>query len=369
MYKCKSGFIAFLMLAFLTISVFADSPRTWDAIFDAQGQGDYVSAKIDGPIRFSKFVHYPPSQTLSFKVKEGPFEFALTGEIVATADEVEGGLYSKCNETKEVWISCFNQPKKFKKEELVVDIKGVDVACGNDLHAIKKMKIKFPNKEAQKWWSSKFEQKEKYKRERLSEFRIQEQEHRARVKAASSEYKDPRDGKVYRIIDIEGRRWFAQNLNFEVEGESFCYEDKESYCDRGGRLYTLEGARQACPSGWHLPRDREWQDMLTALTKCYEGVQNCGDFGTKLKAKTGWQGGGGTDQYGFTVFSSGYRAPIGTKSFRYVDMGEYAGFWSSQNGRNETIWLWALGRMSETMVRQLAPSKNHAYSVRCIQGD
>ncbi len=92
MYKCKSGFIAFLMLAFLTISVFADSPRTWDAIFDAQGQGDYVSAKIDGPIRFSKFVHYP-SQTL-LKVKEGPFEFALTGEIVATADEVEGGLYS-----------------------------------------------------------------------------------------------------------------------------------------------------------------------------------------------------------------------------------------------------------------------------------
>jgi uncharacterized protein (TIGR02145 family) len=50
-------------------------------------------------------------------------------------------------------------------------------------------------------------------------------------------------------------------------------------------------------------------------------------------------------------------------------MGEYAGFWSSQNGRNETIWLWALGRMSETMVRQLAPSKYHAYSVRCIEGD
>src|SRR5574344_835759 len=365
----KVRFILFCIFALHIGSIFALPPQTWDAIFDAQGQGDYVSAKIDGSIRFTKFVHYPPSQTLSFKVNDGTFQFAVTGEIVVTADEVEAGLYAQCNETKEVWISCFNQPKAFKKKELVVDIKGVDLACGNDLYEIKKLKIKFPNKEAQEWWLRKFEKAEKHKRERLSEFRIQEQEHRARVKAASSEFKDPRDGKVYRIIEIEGRRWYAQNANFEVKGESYCYDDKDSYCDRGGRLYTLEGARQACPKGWHLPRDREWQDMITALTKCYEGVQNCGNFGTKLKSRTGWQGGGGTDEYGFTVFSSGYRAPLGKKSFRYTDMGEYAGFWSSQNGRNETIWLWALGRMSETMVRQLAPSKYHAYSVRCIEGD
>lgn len=365
----KTTFVLFLILALFASSAMALPPRTWDAIFDAQGQGDYMPAKIDGMIRFSKYVHYPPAQTLSLKIKDSVFDFAVTGDIMVSSDDIEGGLYAKCNETKEVWISCFNRPKKFMKKDLVVEIKGVDLACGNDLFAIRNLKVKFPNKEAQNWWQKKYENVEKHKRKLLSDFRIQEQEHRARVKEASSEYKDPRDGKNYRIIEIEGRRWFAQNLNFDVEGESFCYEDNDSYCERGGRLYTLEGARQACPKGWHLPRDREWQDMITALTKCYEGVQNCGNFGTKLKAKTGWQGGGGTDEYGFTVFSSGYRAPLGTKSFRYVDMGEYAGFWSSQNGRNETIWLWALGRMSETMVRQLAPSKKHAYSVRCIEGD
>jgi uncharacterized protein (TIGR02145 family) len=52
-------------------------------------------------------------------------------------------------------------------------------------------------------------------------------------------------------------------------------------------------------------------------------------------------------------------------------MGEYAGFWSAQNGRNETIWLWAMGRMSDQMVRQLVPAtaKNNGYSVRCINGN
>lgn len=363
-------FSLFLILsAFMATSVLALPPKTWDEIFGAPGQGDYVSAKIDGPIRFSKFEHYPPSQTLSFKVKEGAFEFAATGDILVSSDEIDAGFYASCNDTKEVWISCFNRPKKYMKQQLVLEVKGVDLACGNDLHAVRNLRLKFPNKEAQNWWLKQYEQTENHKRKLLAAFRIKEQEHRARVKAASGEVKDPRDGQVYRTIEIEGRRWFAQNVNYNVKDESFCYEDKESFCQRGGRLYTLEGARKACPKGWHLPRDREWQDMITALSKCYEGVQNCGDFGTKFKAKTGWQGGGGTDEYGFTVFSSGYRAPLGEKSFRYTDMGEYAGFWTSQNGRNETIWLWALGRMSQTMVRQLAPSKKHAYPVRCVEGD
>ena len=90
-----------------------------------------------------------------------------------------------------------------------------------------------------------------------------------------------------------------------------------------------------------------------------------------MKATTGWHGGGGTDEYGFSVYSSGYRKVIGKSIVRYEEMGEYAGFWSAQNGRNETIWLWSMGRMSDQMVRQLVPnnSKNNAYSVRCINGN
>ena len=110
-------------------------------------------------------------------------------------------------------------------------------------------------------------------------------------------------------------------------------------------------------------------DLLTGLTHCYEGVDKCEKFASKMKATTGWQGGGGTDEYGFSIFSSGYRKMVGKSIVRYEDMGEYAGFWSAQNGRNETIWIWAMGRMSDQMVRQLVPSKTNAYSVRCINGN
>ena len=360
--------IVFLMLA-MTGLLFAAPQKSWDAIFGEEGQGEYLSAKIEGNIRFMKYQHYGEKQPLAFKVKSDNFDFTVSGEIQVSSDKVEKGFYGVCNQTKEVWISCFNKPKLFDNEELIVEVKGVDLACDEELYAIRKLRVKFSNKEAQKYWNLAFEKKEASEREELAKFRQQEQEKRALIREASTMFKDPRDGQMYRIIDIEGRKWFAQNANFKVDGESWCYEDQDSYCLRSGRLYTLAGAKNACPPGWHLPRDREWTDMLTGLTKCYDGVQNCEAFASKMKATTGWQGGGGTDEYGFTVFSSGYRKMIGTKMFKYEGMGEYAGFWSAQNGRNKTIWLWSMGRMSDKMVRQLAPGENHGYSVRCIEGN
>lgn len=364
------NFVSFLLLLGFSALAFAVPAKSWDAIFGEEGQGDYLSAKIEGNIRFGKYQHYGEKQPVSFRVKEDVFDFSVSGELTVPSHIIEEeNFYGTCNQTKEVWISCFNRPKKYGGTELVVEVKGVDLACGDDLYVIKNLRIKFPNKEADNWWKNAYESKERKKRDELAAYREEEQKHRSLVRENSSMITDPRDGQNYRIIEIDGRKWFAQNANYNVEGNSWCYEDQESYCLRSGRLYNLEGARKACPPGWHLPRDREWNDMLVGLTKCYDGVQKCDAFANKMKATTGWQGGGGTDEYGFTVFSSGYRKPIGKTMVRYEGMGEYAGFWSAQNGRNETIWLWAMGRMSDNMVRQLAQSKDYGYSVRCIEGD
>lgn len=365
-----SKIVPFIML--FCVAVFAAAPKTWDAIYNAAGEGEYTSAKIKGEIRFGKYTHYKNIQPVSFRVKDGQFDFAVNGNLVVPAEKIEKEkFYAVCSKTMEAWISYFDKPQTFGKETLIVNIAGVDMACGDDLYAVGDLKIKFFNEGAQKVWKADLEGYEKYKREQVTNFRREEQEHRAEVRGNSSVFTDPRDGQTYRTIKVEGREWFAQNANYNVEGHSWCYDDKDSYCVRGGRLYDLEGARKACPEGWHLPRDREWQDMLTGLTHCYDGVDKCGKFASKMKATTGWQGGGGTDEYGFTVFSSGYRKVIGKSTVRYEDMGEYAGFWSAQNGRNETIWLWSMGRMSDQMVRQLVPGngKNNAYSVRCINGN
>lgn len=368
----------FVALGLTAVCSFAVPPKTWDAIYNAENEGDYSSAKIEGDIRFGKYTHYKAVQPVSFKVNDGQFAFSVAGNLTVLADKIEKeNFYENCSETKEAWISYFNKPRTFttgkgkNKEEtqLIINIAGVDLACGNELFAVSDLRIKFANEAAQTAWKNELEGREKYRREKVAEFRLAEQEKRASLREISGMFTDPRDGQVYRTIKVEGREWFAQNVNFDVDGHSWCYEDKESYCMRGGRLYDLEGARKACPEGWHLPRDREWQDLLTGLTHCYDGVDKCEAFAKKMKATTGWQGGGGTDEYGFSIFSSGYRKVIGKSTVRYEDMGEYAGFWSAQNGRNETIWIWAMGRMSDQMVRQLVPSKTNAYSVRCINGN
>ncbi|PWJ65546.1 MULTISPECIES: fibrobacter succinogenes major paralogous domain-containing protein [unclassified Fibrobacter] len=370
----KSALVA--IMGFAAVVSFAAPPKTWDAIYNAEGEGDYAAGKIDGNIRFGKYTHYKEVQPVSFRVNDGLFQFSVAGNMTVPAQKIEKEhFYDTCNDTKEAWISYFNKPRTFKsgktEHELIINIAGVDLACGNDLYAIADIKLKFDNDKAHEAWTNEIYGREKYRREKVVEFRRAEQEHRADLREKSGFFTDPRDGQSYRTIKVEGREWFAQNVNYEVEGHSWCYEDKDSYCARSGRLYDLEGARQACPEGWHLPRDREWMDMITGLTHCYEGVDKCEAFAKKMKATTGWHGGGGTDEYGFSVFSSGYRKIIGKSTVRYEDMGEYAGFWSGQNGRNETIWLWSMGRMSDQMVRQLVPgnAKVNGYSVRCINGN
>lgn len=78
-------------------------------------------------------------------------------------------------------------------------------------------------------------------------------------------FKDERDGQIYKTIDIDGVVWFAENLNYASEG-SICPVDDEKYCDAYGRLYaTKQVVEELCPKGTHLATSSE----LTPLKKKY----------------------------------------------------------------------------------------------------
>lgn len=80
---------------------------------------------------------------------------------------------------------------------------------------------------------------------------------------------DPRDGQKYATVKIGEQTWFAQNLNYKVEGLSSCYEGKKSNCEQYGRLYGKAALKGVCPVGWHVADNKEWGSLI------FIAVQHC----------------------------------------------------------------------------------------------
>lgn len=77
-------------------------------------------------------------------------------------------------------------------------------------------------------------------------------------------FSDPRDNKTYFKIQIGKQVWMAENLNFETKRSS-CYYHNPDFCKKYGRLYHWKDAMIACPPGWHLPSQSEWEILIEHL--------------------------------------------------------------------------------------------------------
>jgi uncharacterized protein (TIGR02145 family) len=164
-------------------------------------------------------------------------------------------------------------------------------------------------------------------------------------------------GKTYKTVIVGGKTWMAENLNIKT-GDSWCYDNKESNCDKYGRLYNWNTAKRVCPVGWHLPTFAEWRSLVDIAG---------GDL-EKLKAKTGWKNnvqgksGNGTDTYGFSALPGGYRDNIDFNTAGYL------GFWwtDTENGANSAYTLYMMANNSLIYAKQSLYKSNY-FSVRCVQ--
>lgn len=190
------------------------------------------------------------------------------------------------------------------------------------------------------------------------------------------------DGNIYNTVQIGSQLWMAENLRTTKDktgnaiklvthnGEWANLEDNDTdkaYCyynnDESlgyGALYTFAAAKDACPTGWHLPDDAEWMELETYLAN--NGHSKTA--GTALKSKSGWNSeGNGTDDYGFSALAGGYRSD---DNGAFNSAGAMGYWWSNTDTQELYAWYRFL-TSNYAGVTRYGMGKSSGYSVRCVK--
>ena len=184
--------------------------------------------------------------------------------------------------------------------------------------------------------------------------------------------KDSRDGQTYKTVKIGSQTWMAENLNYKTK-YSFCYGNDSSNCKKYGRLYVWNAAIEHCPAGYHLPDTTEWKTLLLSVGGKFEDYRKFADAGKALKSKTGWQGGNGSDDFGFSALPAGFAEYKGSLGYgidmidEYENKGFQALFWSSTEDNSDKAIYMELYNENSNSTLYGDKGKEFAYSVRCVK--
>ena len=153
---------------------------------------------------------------------------------------------------------------------------------------------------------------------------------------------DPRDGNVYKTITIGNKVWLAENLRYlpsvvdpvQSSQTTPCYyvydyygtsvkeaKATENYTTYGV-LYNLPAACSSCPSGWYLPDDEAWKELIEYVGEDFYA-------GGKLKETdtVHWKSPneGATNEIGFTALPGGFYNNDG----KFYQIREYGYWWTA----------------------------------------
>lgn len=165
---------------------------------------------------------------------------------------------------------------------------------------------------------------------------------------------DPRDGNRYKYIQVGDKIWMGENLKYE-SGESWCYDDLDANCNKYGRLYSIESAKESCPAGWRLPVSKEWDELVSFLGS---------GAGLKLMKKNEWYATLSSNDLCFSALPAGY---INISSGVSVMANFYGYWWTSSKNSDNTNVVKHISYDNPSIVQSLAYDSGMAFSVRCIK--
>jgi uncharacterized protein (TIGR02145 family) len=177
---------------------------------------------------------------------------------------------------------------------------------------------------------------------------------------APNTFTDPRDKQVYPTVTLGSQTWLAKNLNYALEGTSFCYGDNPDNCKTYGRLYLWSVAQTACPSGYKLASDADWKTLEATLGMKADQL-NLEGYSTERGTDQGAQlrvGGSA----GFNAPLAGYRASPGV----YEALGDRTYIWTSSTSGSD-VWRRRITGASGSVYRFTNPPATFGISVRCVK--
>lgn len=202
-------------------------------------------------------------------------------------------------------------------------------------------------------------------------------------------------GVSYPTVRIGDQEWFARNVNEGVatdpagdqiapELERYCLNGNAQFCTEAtGALYQWSEAldlqdscdslsckqsgdvQGICPDGWRIPDSLDFVTLFEAMAD--SGVTSA-KVGEALRVPSF---GSGTDLFGFSVYSTGFRADSTETSISTAIQlrTRYTGFWTSQesvkNPKTNAMVLILTESLAE--VSFIQTTKQDGYALRCMR--
>jgi uncharacterized protein (TIGR02145 family) len=138
---------------------------------------------------------------------------------------------------------------------------------------------------------------------------------------------------------------------------SFQYRNPQLLVGKLYNWFAVNDSRGLAPSGWHIPSDAEWTQLIDHLGGSQRAAY-------AIKSEQGWyMGVNGSNSCGFNGIPGGERAADGS----FKNLGRSGVWWSRSDSTKEYAWFRSVSGVPQGGVYRSIALKHCGFYIRCIK--